>query len=131
MWRKIASGFEHHWQFPNCLGAVDDKHITIEAPINSGSQFFNYKKINSIVLMAIADAQYNFIIVDIGAYGSQSNSSIFARSRMGSMVCDQAFSFLAFNSLPVPRLRCYHTCWSGTKLFRCSQIYSVHFLGMN
>ena len=49
----------------------------IPAPKNSGSLFFNYKKHLSVVL-AVVDANYKFVIVDIGAYGQQSDGKVFA-----------------------------------------------------
>lgn len=50
-WRKIAKDFEERWQFPNCLGAIDGKHIRIIPPPGSGSYFWNYKNFNSIGLV--------------------------------------------------------------------------------
>uniref|UniRef100_A0A8C1RJU9 DDE Tnp4 domain-containing protein n=1 Tax=Cyprinus carpio TaxID=7962 RepID=A0A8C1RJU9_CYPCA len=57
-WRKIADGFQERWQFPNCTGALDGKHVVIQAPSNSGSTFYNYKGGFSIVLMALVDHKY-------------------------------------------------------------------------
>lgn len=75
-WLDIAEKFNQIANFPNCIGAVDGKHIRIKKPPRSGSLYFNYKKYCSTVLMAIADAQYRFIAVDIGAYGRSNDLCI-------------------------------------------------------
>lgn len=31
-WRRIAEHFYKIWNFPNCVGAVDGKHIQIQCP---------------------------------------------------------------------------------------------------
>lgn len=76
-WEKIAEKFEEIWNFPHCIGAIDEKHITLQAPMNSGSDFYNYKSHFSIVLMTVADADYNFIFVNIGCQGRISDGGVF------------------------------------------------------
>ena len=66
MWLDIATKFDNKWNFPHCLGAIDGKHIIIQAPPRSGSTFFNYKKSFSIVLLAVCNDNYEFALADIG-----------------------------------------------------------------
>ena len=88
-WLNIANDFKSIWHFPNCVGAIDGKHVLIQAPSNSGSLFFNYKRNFSTVLLAVAHASYRFVYVDIGSFGKQSDGSIFANSFMGKALASQ------------------------------------------
>ena len=47
----------------------------LRQPRNSGSTFYNYKHQFSIVLMALADADYNFLYVDVGRQGRISDGA--------------------------------------------------------
>ncbi len=76
-WLQIAHVFSSRWNFHNCLGAMDGKNIAIKCPRGGGSLYFNYKKFHSIVFMALVDADYKFIGIDVGADGSASDAQIF------------------------------------------------------
>ena len=94
-WKKIATEFANSWNLPNCLGALDGKHIAMECPKNGGSMFYNYKGFHSLVLMAICDVNYCFSLVDIGGLGRDNDAAIFSQSDMGMAFEDGEFNIPA------------------------------------
>ena len=82
-WKQIEHRFNTKWNFPNGIGSLDGKHIMMRCPPNSHSLFYNYKGFFSIVLMALVDADYHFIYIDVGNYGSNGDSGIFKNSALG------------------------------------------------
>ena len=49
-WLEIGRDLEEIWNLPNVVDALDEKHIQIDAPPNSGTLFHQYKPFFSIVL---------------------------------------------------------------------------------
>ena len=94
-WLKVTEEFNLKWNFVHCIGALDGKHVAIKAPPNTGSLYYNYKNFFSLVLMALVDANYKFIYVDIGNYGRISDGGTFNNSSLGQA--------LANDSLSIPR----------------------------
>lgn len=76
-WKEVANGFSDKWNFHHCCGCIDGKHVRIQAPPNSGSQYYNYKGFYSIIMLALVDANYKFMYVDVGSYGADSDAGVF------------------------------------------------------
>jgi hypothetical protein len=76
-WRHLSQTFSDKWQFHNVLGALDGKHIRIRKPGKSGSLYYNYKGYFSMVLLALVDADYKFVWVEVGANGACSDAQLY------------------------------------------------------
>jgi len=99
-WEEKGREFYERWNLPNCIGAMDGKHISVQAPKKSGSKYFNYKRTFSIVLMAICDANYSFTLVNVGAFGSQSDGAVFKESAFGKAMENNQLDIPADTVLP-------------------------------
>ena len=97
------------------MGAIDGKHVTIRAPDNSGSDYFNYK--GSLALFCW---QKNFIFVNVGCQGRISDGGVFSNtsiydkiqrgeldlprsSRLPGGAADLPFVFVADDAFPLQK----------------------------
>lgn len=106
-WREIADEYLKRWQIPNCLGSMDGKHIKLQCPPKSGSDYINYKKYFSIVLFALVDADYNFLYANVGCQGRISDGGVFNNSALCRLLNDNELNIphktpLPGRNLPVP-----------------------------
>lgn len=131
-WVHIAGSFLEQWNLPNCVGGIDGKHIHIQAPPNSVSNYFNYKKSFSIVLFGACDANYIFTLVHVGEMGSNSDAAIFADSLLGQQLQEGELNWPQ-GTAPLPGSNIRTPCFFvGDDAFPLStnlvKPYSGHFL---
>jgi hypothetical protein len=65
-----------------------------------GSFYFNYKGFHSIVLMALVDAEYNFIYVNVGCNGRVSDGGVYLQSSLFPAIENNLLKFPEDNVLP-------------------------------
>lgn len=73
---------------------MDGKHVLLQAPVNSGSDFYNYKSSFSIVLFALVDKNYSFLFVDAGCQARISNGGVFRICELYEKIEKDSLGFL-------------------------------------
>lgn len=73
---ETAKQFNEKWNFKSCGGVIDGEHTRISPPAHSGSFYYNYKGFFSIILLAVVNANYEFIFVDVGKNGRNSDGGV-------------------------------------------------------
>ena len=116
-WRNVAEAFRQQWNFHHVLVAIDGKHIAIQKPPHAGSDFYNCKKFHSIIIMAVVDANYKFIWLNIDTNGTAGNAQIWNNSQLklrkstdrlhslnlnSSLVTLETFHFSSLVMTPLP-----------------------------
>ena len=68
------------------MEALDGKHVAVKKPKDGGSLYFNYKKLHSIVLMALSDAKYRFLFIDVGAEGGAGDGGTWQKCNLARAI---------------------------------------------
>ena len=99
-WKGVSKVFAERWQFYNCLGALDGKHVRMKNPRNGGSLFFNYKGYFSLSLLGLVDGDYKFLWASVGHEGSCSDAQIWNNSELKDAIDDNTIGFPDAAPLP-------------------------------
>lgn len=67
---QVAEYFVLRWNFTHYCRAIDGKQLTV-------TYYFNYKGLSSIVMLALVDADYKFLYIDMGAIAAGSYAGNF------------------------------------------------------
>ena len=98
-WKEKAEEFGVRWNFGHALGALDVKHLAARKPRNSGSMFRNSEGFFSFIIMALVDARYRFMWVEVGA-GAGSDAQIYNSSQLKKKIEDGSMGFPEPDNLP-------------------------------
>ena len=98
-WKKIEEKFGNKWNVAHAVSALDGKHIAIKKPKKSGNEYCNYKGYFSLVLLALVDADYKFLWVNVGASESSSDAQIFNRSKQKEELRMEPWDYYHLNHL--------------------------------
>ncbi|XP_054708934.1 uncharacterized protein LOC129218640 [Uloborus diversus] len=79
---RLIGEFEDIWGFPQCCGAIVGSHIQIKPPKKNATCYHNYRSLYSVILLAVVDAKYKFLYINVGATGRNNDSFVFKNSNL-------------------------------------------------
>lgn len=100
-WLNLAENFNNQWNFPHCVGAIDGKHVVLQAPYRSGSDYYNFKGFFSIVLFAAVDSNYNLIYINCGCQGRISDGGVFNNCNLYTKMQNKSLNLPQPRALPM------------------------------
>ena len=85
-WKSVADKTFDWWQFPNAVGAMDGKYISLFHSKGSGSEYYNYKEFFSLVMLALVDLDYKFTFIDVGCQGRISDGGVYSNCSLSNAI---------------------------------------------
>uniref|UniRef100_A0A3B3R9Y3 DDE Tnp4 domain-containing protein n=1 Tax=Paramormyrops kingsleyae TaxID=1676925 RepID=A0A3B3R9Y3_9TELE len=83
---EMATFFEQRFRLPQCISAIDGKHIHIISPTDYHTEYFNWKGWHSIVLQGVVDGRGLFWHVSAGYPGSMHDARVLHVSELWDRV---------------------------------------------
>ena len=96
LWKRLWEQ-ANKWQFPNCIGAMDGKHLVMQPPPEATSKHHNYEHTHSIILLAVVGPNYECIYADVGTNGRVSDGGVWSTCSLARKIENNP------NFLPPPR----------------------------
>ncbi|XP_041355337.1 putative nuclease HARBI1 [Gigantopelta aegis] len=115
-WQEVAEEFPMRWNVPHACGALDGKRVAIRKPPKTGTMYHNYKGFFSVVLMAVVDADYKFMWIDVGGFGSQSDAQIYNQSELKECLEDGSIGLPPPSPCQMMSRTFPISCWEMTLL---------------
>ncbi|XP_042892735.1 protein ALP1-like [Penaeus japonicus] len=79
---------------------MDGKRVLVRKPANSGSEYYDYMTNHSIIMLALVDANYNFLYVDIGAKGRACDAGVWDNCTLRECIDRQQLQIPPSEKLP-------------------------------
>ncbi|CAF2119842.1 unnamed protein product [Rotaria magnacalcarata] len=84
--KDTSSKFLRKFGYPMCIGAVDGTHISIKPPLGLETDYFNYKKYHSVIMLAVVNADLGFTYINVGAPGRCNDASVYSQSNLSDVI---------------------------------------------
>ncbi|KAA0198255.1 putative nuclease [Hyalella azteca] len=95
------------WNFPNCCGALDGRHIALRRPPDGRAELFKYRGRYSVVLLALVDADSKFLYVEVDTNGRADDMCVFRSSSLKTAIKNNSLNLppdhviIADNTFPL------------------------------
>ncbi|CAF1437218.1 unnamed protein product [Adineta steineri] len=101
--KETIDGFYSKCGYSMCIGALDGAHLSIKPPIGYETDYYNYKKYQSIIMLATVNSDSLFTYVNIGAPGKCNDSSVYNRSILSQVIDDPIYEkhFMMINNIKI------------------------------
>uniref|UniRef100_A0A8C4QKB3 Zgc:194221 n=1 Tax=Eptatretus burgeri TaxID=7764 RepID=A0A8C4QKB3_EPTBU len=99
-WKSISECFLEKLRFPNCVGAIGAKHVIFQAPPRPINVLSKCKKSFYIMLMAVVDPEYKFVVVDVGSAELRSDKTTLQNCGLYKSLEQEHLSFPPAQPLP-------------------------------